>query len=89
MPFGYVDMGNIWGYFIEPTNDGYLFRIFSWMRNSKKVTVKGRNIVDLVFIGDKSKKNWACELCETAKHLENHVFFDFFSTFFSHVSQVR
>lgn len=52
------------------------------MRNSKKVTVKGRNIVDLVFIVDKSKKNVACELCETAKHLENHIVFHIFSMFF-------
>jgi hypothetical protein len=71
-------------------NDGYLFQRWGWMRNSKKVTVKGRNIVDVVFIGDKSKKNVACELCETAKHLENHMFFfpSFFHVF-SHVSQVR
>ena len=68
----------------------YLFRRWGWMRNSKKVTVKGRNIVDLVFIiVDKSKKNVACELCETAKHLENHVFSIFFHVFFPHVSQVR
>lgn len=52
------------------------------MRNSKKVTVKGRNIVDLVFIVDKSKKNVACELCETAKHLENHIVFHIFPCFF-------